>query len=115
MSFLVSLAAFALVPFGLLMLVPIRIGLATLAGMFVAAFAFFVASAGTDFPVLPASLIVAGAISGLATGGIRTILREHDAPWHTRAVVAAAGAAACIPVWLAMTFSVGMLVAGLNG
>jgi hypothetical protein len=115
MSFLVSLAAFALVPFALLAILPTRIGVAILAGVFVAAVAFLLATSGTDFPVLPASLIVAGSISGLITGGIRTALSEHDAPWHARAVTLVAGAAACVPVWLAMTFGVGMIAAGLNG
>jgi hypothetical protein len=115
MSFLASLVAFALVPFGLLAVLPARIGVAMLAGVFVAAVAFLLATSGTDFPVLPASLIVAGAISGLVTGGFRVAQREHDAPWHVRVVTLTAGAAACVPVWLVMTFSAGMLVASLSG
>jgi hypothetical protein len=115
MLFLISLAAFAFVPFALTAMMPVRVGVAVLAGLFVAIVAFTFAMTGTDFPAIPASLIVSGAVSGLVTGGIRNVLRAHDAPWHTGAVTVAAGAVACVPVWLTLTFSAGMLVTAMSG
>ncbi len=115
MQFIASLAAFAVIPFALLAMMPVRLGTAMAAGLFVSAVAFGFAMTGTDYPVLPATLILSGALCGLVTAGIRLTLSEHDAPWHAGVVALAAGAAACLPVWLAMTFGVGLLVTGLSG
>ncbi|HQZ13778.1 MAG TPA: hypothetical protein PK286_12925 [Devosia sp.] len=115
MLFLLSLAGFVLVPFALLAALPMRLGTAMVGGLMLAALAFGLATAGTEFPMLPVSLIVSGAISGLLTGGIWRSRREHDAPWHEGAVTLAAGAAACVPVWFAMSLGTGMLIAGMNG
>jgi hypothetical protein len=115
MLFLLSLAAFILIPFALLAMLPIRIGGAMVGGLALAAVAFGLATAGSDFPILPVSLMVSGAISGLVTGGIWRARRERDAPWHEGAVTLAAGAAACVPVWLAMSLGTGVLAASFGG
>lgn len=115
MQFIVSLAAFAMVPFAMLAMLPVRLGTAIAAGLFVSAVAFGFAMKGSDYPVLPATLILSGALCGLVTAGIRLSLSEHDAPWHAGVVTLAAGAAACLPVWLAMTFGAGLMVTGLSG
>ena len=84
MLFLLSLAAFILIPFALLAMLPIRIGGAMVGGLALAAVAFGLATAGSDFPILPVSLMVSGLVMEIvwpAREGSKSTVLAPAMPW----------------------------------